>query len=197
MSYNINDTQKGLLGQLVCNKNVIDLGAGGFEFSTAMLRAGAESVHAVDKEPAVINPYLKMNPKFTFTLCYFSEFKQRLGPHINHFDVMLLSWPVCYPGIEMTWLVEMANTVIYVGCTFDGTMCGDPRLWEHLKQRVVLHYEPDRRNSMIVYGKEKIRRRALPEESTGVKSRDNGIPIVNYADINFAEVSNILKQDQT
>jgi hypothetical protein len=61
--------------------------------------------------------------------------------------------------------------VIYLGKCTDGTMCGTPRLWYLLSRREVLCHEPDRTNTLIVYGpgRDDIRL-PLREEHAGINS---------------------------
>lgn len=50
-------------------------------------------------------------------------------------------------------LLEAFETVIYLGKTTDWAMCGWPAFFEVLLGRELLLFDPDRANSLIVYGK--------------------------------------------
>src|SRR6185295_6166075 len=61
-------------------------------------------------------------------------------------------------------LVRRANVVIYLGKNTDGTVCGGGGLWCELIQREILSYEPDPKNTLIVYGPARVGRELRGEE---------------------------------
>lgn len=147
--------QKRALELFVARRVVHDLGAGELVLARALLRLKAARVVAVDtykKNDAIVDTNL------TYVCSYFSDFKKPVR-------TAFVSWPWASPGIGLVELVKDAPTVIYLGSNMDGMACGGSDLWKHLVTRYVLAHEPDRKNTLIVYGKTSpVERAWLPEE---------------------------------
>ena len=120
---------------------VHDLGAGDLTLSHTLLQCGAFKVVAVDRaempEP--------LEARIERVTTYFDQFRDPI-------DVAFLSWPVNWPcGLEV--LAKRSRLVIYLGQNTDGTACGYPDLWWHLRTREVLHQVfEDPGTSLLVYG---------------------------------------------
>jgi hypothetical protein len=63
-----------------------------------------------------------------------------------------MSWPVNW-RCGLGTVADYARKVIYLGKNTDGSMCGAMDLWCRLHKRVIHDYVPDRRNTLIVYGR--------------------------------------------
>lgn len=146
----LNEEQCERLAPFVKGKVVLDLGAGDLSLSRVLVQMGAKVV-AVDKEdPGVVVPGVR------FVRSYFHDLRERA-------PVAFVSWPVNWHS-DIVPILVASTTVIYLGKNTDGTACGDPNLWEHLRAREVLAYVPDRRNTMAIYGPNFVERDPTGEE---------------------------------
>ena len=157
MSYgHLTPKQLAAFARHVANRDVTDLGAGDQWLSRLAVMHKASSVTAVDKEPLkFVRGVVAVNGYFAF--------------YTPEIDLAIISWPSNY-RCGLTALIERARTVIYLGKCTDGVACGTPCLWEHLTRREVLWHEPDRTNTLIVYGPEPCDREPLLEERAGLNS---------------------------
>lgn len=146
MSYgNLNAAQKELLQPVVEGKTVLDLGAGGCELSRVILDLGAPKVIAVDSGSAY-TPH----PKIEFHRAYFERFLQQIAA--PRYDVGFLSWPINHFLPALIPILGRCDRVVFLGTNTDGTMCGWVGLYEYLLTRRLDGYEPDRKNSLVIYG---------------------------------------------
>jgi hypothetical protein len=149
----LNNAQREALREFVKDKQVHDLGAGDLTLSIELLTLGARLVVAIDKEA-----HLGASPPGIVTVkTYFEDYAFPI-------DVAFMSWPRNTMDFGLVRLVSGASVVAYLGKNTDGTACGYPLLWNHLRNRKVLAHVPDRTNTLIVYGEEEYGRNLIPEE---------------------------------
>jgi len=172
----LNRFQEEAVRYYVKNQWLYDLGAGHLGWAKKLSEFGALNVTAVDsmykdRRNNALNDcrdWHKCVP--SNTILSSSTFSELYREGVTKFDAVFVSWPdVAYGktmGIEL--LTRRADTVIYLGKTTDGTMCGSPQLWSQLIRRKVLCYLPAVRNSLIVYGAKEERRPLLLDEEAGL-----------------------------
>ncbi len=144
----------------VVGQNVVDAGAGDLTRSRALLRYGAASVVAIDKEPPERG---SRDPRLRFVRAYFVDFHEPI-------DTLFLSWPQNYTLPGLLDMIDRARCVIYLGKNTDMTACGWPGLFKHLLQRPLLAYVPTRTNVLTVYDRGTVVRQATGEEYAAIHS---------------------------
>lgn len=186
----LNAAQSSIVKRFVAGRQVMDLGAGDFELSRCLVDLGASKVYAVERATRhggileVGTPYeaVTVVAAGLKSLGRVARHKKRAEelPPVTHrgIDVALVSWPSpedskfsAHADYSLLEPIRKARTVIYLGSNVDGTICGSKRLYQHLAKRRVFAHEPDRRNTLIVYGPLLPRgqeRELLPEERAGL-----------------------------
>jgi hypothetical protein len=186
----LSPAQQAVVRRFVSGKTVLDLGAGTFELSRCLVDLGAEHVIAVERSTRergrleIGTPYerVRVLPSNLSALGRVARRAGRRGvePPASHrrAQVAFVSWPspsgrMYSPAPDFAILepVRKAQVVVYLGSNLDGTICGSPTLYQHLARREVLAHEPEKRNTLIVYGKLLPRgrvRERLPEEQAGI-----------------------------
>lgn len=156
----LTSAQEALLAPFVSGREVWDLGSGDGSWARFLLKLGASSIVAVDKAPLT---------KEAVHIHVITALFQDIPP--GPIDVAFLSWPSNNNLPGLIELLERARTVIYLGHNFEGTACGNVRLFQHLCGRKLLAYGPDRRNSLVVVGESlEDYRVPTPEERAGLSS---------------------------
>lgn len=150
----LNEKQAECVAGLVRDRDVTDLGAGDLELARQLLWLGALTVRAIDKALPQTAP--------SYRLITLDREPFVTNPHSP--DIAFVSWPTNQNGTGIVRLLERASMVILLGKCTDGTMCGGADLWDHVADREVLAYLPDRPNTLIVYGKGRVTRPLLPDE---------------------------------
>lgn len=81
-----------------------------------------------------------------------------------------MSWP-WREGTEVLRHLQYAPSIIYLGKNSDGISCGDHAFWVEMMSREMLAYSPDRRSTLIVYGKQlsSPRAKVMPEEYAALR----------------------------
>jgi hypothetical protein len=153
-----------MIKSIVAGRVVHDLGAGSGAMAELLVELGARKVILVDHdEDEQRTP--KGCERVTRSFFAFAA----TAPKI---DVAFVSWPPRIPAevAGLPTLCGCAETVIYLGKNTGGTACGSPELFEWFLRREVLHYIPENRNTLIVYGKVRGLRTRLPrgEELAGL-----------------------------
>ncbi len=165
----LSSMQELALAPHVSRRHVHDLGAGDLRLSVRLSRLGALTVTAVDCKAGEAGP--TSCPGVRWVQSYLHEYRPR-GP----IEVAFVSWPpyviadreVITGGIVR--LCAAAPVVAYLGNNVDA-VCGNPELWRHLGTREVLTHVPERRNTLIVYGRQNGRipgQGLLPEEKAAL-----------------------------
>jgi len=140
---------------------VHDLGAGDLTLAAKLLGLGAVGVTAVDERAPRFKPESEK-----------IRFIKKAYVDLNEIPrTAFVSWPPGVGAMGLAKILEGARTVLYLGNNFDGSLCGTPDLWAHLRSRKVLAHEPARRNTLIVYGAPGAKRDPLPEEEAAVDYR--------------------------
>lgn len=169
MSYGALDGKQRLaLAHFVRGKEMHDLGAGDLKLAEDLVKMGATSVHAYDKEPLSRR---RLPAKVTYARAYFHDLK---GP----FPHIFLSWPANHPLPHLTEFVRKCSTIAYLGKNTDGSSCGHPDLFEAMLERKLLAYVPARSNSLILLGgllAPNVTRSPTPEELAGLTMYSSGI----------------------
>lgn len=150
--------QEKSLVEFVRRRKVYDLGCGPhLRMAKKLVELGARKVVAVDKDWMDKGKL----PRIEKRRVDFGDFRERVR-------TAFVSWPWATPPSELVRIVEKAETVIYLGKNFDGVICGDEEFWGSLARREVLAHVPNKRNTLIVYGKvRRSKRELLPEEKAG------------------------------
>lgn len=139
--WSLTKPQASTLRSFVRGKTVFDLGAGDLSLAILVKKWGAARVVGVDRKRMPSIPGIE---RIEGDWAY-SDVKE--VP-----EVALLSWPINSPNPRLLKLVKKSRSVVYLGKNTDGTCCGWPGLFEHLLERKVLSYKPDRANTLIIYG---------------------------------------------
>jgi hypothetical protein len=156
--------QRRVIKSIIAGRVVHDLGAGSGAMAELLVELGARSVILVDQDEDE-----RHAPKGStrLTTSFFA-----LAANAQRIDVAFVSWPPTSAAevAGLPTLCGSAETVIYLGKSTDGTACGSSDLFERFLRREVLHYVPERRNTLIVYGKVRGLRTRLPrgEELAGL-----------------------------
>jgi len=141
-----------LIRPIVYQRRVWDLGCGFKNPALPILaRLGAANVVLVDKDMVIPRPIREKVGVGVRQYTLFSELEEKWKEAPEN-DVALISWPANSGATGLDRVLMWFPTVIYIGANSDGTACGDKDLWEHLTMREVIHYDPQRKNSLIVYG---------------------------------------------
>lgn len=129
---------------------VLDLGAGDGERTKVLRSLGADRVVAVDK--LGLDESLTPSSGMEYIEGYFdSASVQKLARSFEGF-VAHVAWPQNCQLPGLVDILRRASVVIYVGCCTGGTFCGNQELFDYLRMRGVLAYEPELRNTLTVYG---------------------------------------------
>lgn len=154
MSYGkLTQAQMRAVHGIVKGRVVTDIGAGNGHLSVALVGLGAAEVIAVDRDLVSLGTLPKVRP----VIAHFCEYKEEI-------DVAFMSWPPQYGAQGLAEAAARAETVIYLGSNVDGSVCGPNDLWQVLRFREVLVYLPDRKNTLLVYGRKEGKRPLMPEE---------------------------------
>jgi len=161
-------------------------GSGHGQKAHFLCECGAKKVTCIEKEVHVLNASSVYNKS---TIPCVVDYVQNVPEKLyDQADMVLLSWvqPYTFPCNRETFeRLDKVDHLIYLGKNTDGTACADPILFSYLLTREVLHYVPDRVNTMIVYGPNKTPDRSpYPEEYAGL-NREMGILL--YAEIEKVE----------
>ena len=134
--------QKSVLKEVIFGRTVLELGCG--DGSLAMWCAQhASHVTAVDRYP----DFPAIPPEnITFKSLYFDAC-------VDLADVLLLSWPPNYNCNGLMHHVYKHATIAYLGKNTDGTACGSNEMWGTLVRRDLIKSVPDRKNTLLIYGK--------------------------------------------
>jgi len=130
---------------------VVDVGAGD-GLMTSRRAKHCVGVYAIDVNPAPDLIKSTANVQWLESTFESAITLLRLCDPMFRGSVAYLSWPSVSGIHGLTALLEMFQRVIYVGDSFDCTMCGDPSMWSHLSRREVLAHVPSRHVQTIVYG---------------------------------------------
>jgi hypothetical protein len=183
--------QETIVRRFVKDKTVFDLGAGDFSLSRCLVDLGAQKVFAIERATRAGgmleygSPYEKVTVLGSSlrSLARIGRFHRRAKTgksglvSSDPVETAFVSWPsveggkMCRrPDYSLLDPVRKAKTVIYLGNNMDGTVCGSPKLYKHLSRRQVLAHAPERRNTLIVYGRllRGQERALLPEERAGI-----------------------------
>jgi hypothetical protein len=138
---------------------ITDLGAGSCYLAQELVKLGAAHVFAVDKEFSENKPD---QPHLSFINRRFENLKP-----FQHWP-LFISWP---PNWEcgLLSLIEGTDMVIYLGKNTDGMSCGTPDMWWHLSSREVLTYVPHKKNTLIIYGPDRVIRPPMGEEAAALE----------------------------
>lgn len=141
-------------------QRVHDLGAGDLSLARKILNEfKAESVVAVDKDSRAADANVKV------VRAAFNTYRALLQAPIQ---VAFVSWPLNCQLPGLLDLLAPAGAVIYLGKNTDGVACGWPGFYLDLSAREVLAHVPERRNTLIVYGPQRVNRLPLGEELAGI-----------------------------
>lgn len=146
----------------VRDREVVDLGCYNLVHCHMLVEHGATKVIGIDRNrTSAVSEYP-----------YHIEVRQQ---HFEDFhdpvDVAFMSWPVNWQ-CGLAPIARRANTVIYLGSNMSGSACGDPTLFEVLRQRENPVYIPDFKNTLAIYGPNMVDREANPEERAVLEERD-------------------------
>lgn len=157
----LNDKQYETVSKYVRDRHVHDLGAGDMRLSIEIASMGARSVVAVDKEP-IESGYQKLSRKVRVVKSLYQDY-------LGAIDIAFVSWPSNWETPGLLGCLERAQLVIYLGKNTEGTICGTPGFYEHLRRRKLLEYVPVRKNTLIIVGNMLSRKRAATfEEKAGM-----------------------------
>lgn len=146
--------QSSLLVPFILGKTVHDLGAGDLTLSKALISLGAGRVVAVEKD---LDPIPKTIPSgIEVVHSLFRNFSDSI-------EIAFVSWPVVHET-GLNGLTERSPLVIYLGKNYDGMSCGNRGFWRGVGKREILASVPDVRNTLILYGPERVERAPHPEE---------------------------------
>lgn len=156
MGYGFLDSQQRQVVSLcVKGEDVLDVGAGDLNLTKELVKLGANTVVALDKE---FPRGLKYSSKISLVQAYFYVYTKPS-------KVSFVSWPVNRETKGLLEILETSEVVVYLGKNTDGVACGSTSMWDHLLCREVLHHCPSRENTLIVYGPQRVpKREMLPEE---------------------------------
>ncbi len=137
----LKEPQRIVVRSHVTGRHVADLGSGNLILANELISLGAKRVWAVDKLqlPRHHMPRLELVPG------YFENYHDPI-------DVAFVSWPINWFDQGLLDCITRAKTVLYLGKNTDGCACGFPAIFKHMCDRELLHYVPDRKNTLIVCG---------------------------------------------
>jgi hypothetical protein len=154
MSYGaLSPAQAEAIRPYIEGKTVYDLGAGDLQLAKQLLRLGSGHVVAVDKD----YPPLPLPDNLSYTMGYIASIKETV-------EVAFVAWPVNWE-VGLATLFSRIGVVIYLGTNTGGSACGNTSMWEHLITREWLVHLPERANTLVVYGPNRVVRPQLREES--------------------------------
>lgn len=174
----LNTEQRAIVSEFVQDHLVWDIGSGDLALASLLMDLGATRIIAVDKEegisksstldivtvdeidPTILNYQMDTHIQGVLLNRLFSECDDPK-------TISFLSWPPNGPNGLVT-VVQTSEVVIYLGKCTDGCMCGEPRFWRELRTREILNVSPDRYNTLIVYGPNKVDRKPVLEEIAGI-----------------------------
>lgn len=136
-----------VLSPFIQNKEVWDLGAGSLGYAKHLLRLGAGSVVAVDKEGFQPSRYKGHN--ILPVERYFADVQ--VPP--EGIRVAWVSWPTNHSLYGLLPLLMASDVVVYLGSNTSGSACGWPALYNHFHSREILAHVPHQRNTLAVYGR--------------------------------------------
>ena len=175
MSYgHLSEKQAAIVRRHVTGKEVHDLGAGFLELAHELLKLGATKIIAIEKE---FLPVCE-DARIERLKMYFADY-DALGSG-GPIDIAFISWPANRHDQGLLDLVSRAETVIYLGKNSDGSSCGHPRLFYALLHRELLDYLPERKNTLIVYGKKRNEPRPPRGEERAGRIQLDGGAILSY-----------------
>ena len=158
-------TMRAVMAPHLKDKIVIDLGAGSGRHARYMARhGGASHVHAVDKGTLGSAADHARITKYEHTPYIRLVTGAQPAPE---YDVAFVAWPVNYYTEGLVELCERAKTVIYLGCNYNGTACGNTKLFEHFISRELLAEVPHERNTLLILGDPLSERRVPTFEEFG------------------------------
>lgn len=147
----LNWKQQQAVKAVIKGRHVHDLGCGDAVLSRDLLRFGASGVTGIDSNfctDPVYRTMFVLPQRLTGIRTTFEEYL-KTKPSI---DVAFMSWPINREERGLVELTQLARTVIYLGKCTDGQFCGFPGLFKHFISRELLDYEPDRPNTLCIYG---------------------------------------------
>ena len=154
----ISPAQERLVRPVVAGKPVLDLGAGDGWLARSLVKLGASKVTAVDVKGS--GAFSRTDdPRIEVIEASFQQFFQQFP--FQRYPVSFLSWPVNRPLPGLIDILTRSETIIFLACNTEGTLCGWPALYEFLQFRRVNHYIQDRRNDLVVYGPELLKPRPM------------------------------------
>jgi len=174
----LNPEQEAIVTKHVSGHLVWDIGSGDLALASKLMDLGATRIIAVDKEegipknstldivtvdaidPTILTYHMDTHIQGVLLNRLFSECDDPK-------TISFLSWPPNGPNGLLT-VVQTTEVIIYLGKCTDGSMCGEPEMWRELRTREILNISPDRRNTLIVYGPNKVERRPVLEEIAGI-----------------------------
>lgn len=143
--WTMTDAQLGIFEKHVKGAKFLEAFCGNGSLSEMAMEMGAISGVAFDKESKF--PQIK---GVSFKSCYTKDFPV----NGDKYDALLISYPQSHnnacSGLDK--LFNISKKVIYIGCNFDSTACGDTNFWKTMITKEVLAVEMSVRNTMIVYG---------------------------------------------
>jgi len=148
--------QEDIVRDYVRGQTVHDLGAGDLMLSRTLLTLGATRVVAIDKSlPRSHNRRIECVEE------YFHSY-------VEGIQTAFVSWPCNWQDLGLLRLVMRCQVVLYLGTNTQGTMCGGREFFEYLTGREILAYEPDPKNTLIVYGDKLVERPLRGEEKAAL-----------------------------
>lgn len=161
--------QARVLGTVVQDRVVVDIGAGDGVLARQLVTLGAKKVYAIEKEPRFYSP----SPNVQLLMRYLVDVPlQDIVESHGERPVVFLSWPVTHriPGL-LPWLDPAnAHTVVYLGCNDGATACGSREFWEAMRRWAYPERAADRYNHLLVYrhkcGRYREREECVHEELT-------------------------------
>ena len=168
------DNMKDALRPLVAGKTVWDMGAGDLSKSKLLLKLGAKKVCAVDRRhPGNTSLlFVEHSTRIPKGISFVRKSFNEIDASDLSIEVAFVSWPLnCnLPGLVS--LAMRSETVIYIGCNFNGTQCGFPAFYRHLLHRELVAHVPNKRNVLVaVKGPERASvRKPTPEEWAAMDS---------------------------
>ena len=152
--------QRVTIWPFVDGRVVTDVGAGDGALAVRIATLGAREVVAIDKHVVKYGAL----PKITPVISHFEDYKGKA-------EVAFVSWPPQWGTDGIVKVIERAERIIYLGSNMDGTVCGSYEFWDLVTRRRVLQHVPGRRNTLIIYDREKEQRKLLPEEFAALNQR--------------------------
>lgn len=152
--------QRELVKPVVEGETIHDLGAGDLSLAHVLIWLGAARVVAIDKQPMPDGADLRIDR----VTSYFNHYREPI-------QTAFVSWPINWADEGLVECVRRASIVIYLGSNMDGSACGATALWEHLSGRIILAHEPERSNTLIVYGPDLVDRELVPEEFAALNTQ--------------------------